>query len=223
MSLHGRKGFETQSRQDRNLLFHSKFRNGLSLKCIHLENERIPIVAKARNLGIIFDKFMSFDDQIIQLLCKLSLYHLRNLFRILRYLSEKSASMVVHAFITSKIDYCNSLYFGLPKYQVKRLQQLQNTSACFVTKAGTYDHITPLFVELHWLPVSYRIGFKLLLLVYKALNGPVLAICQTLFSTRRQQDRWAQISKNFLYSLWPKTKSYGLLLSLPLNSGTKSI
>ena len=79
--------------------------------------------------------------------------------------------MVVDAFITSKLDHCNSLYFGLPKYQVKRLQQLQNTSARFVTKAGKYDHITALLVELRWLPVSYRIVFKLLLLVYKILNG----------------------------------------------------
>ena len=99
------------------------------------------------------------------------MYHLRNLFRIRRYLTEKSASMVVDAFITSRLDHCNSLYFGLPKYQVKRLQQLQNTSARFVTKAGKYDHITALLVELRWLPVSFRIVFKLLLLVYKILNG----------------------------------------------------
>ena len=168
---------------------------------------------------------MSFDDQIIQLLCKLSLYHLRNLFRILRYLSEKSASMVVHAFITSKIDYCNSLYFGLPKYQVKRLQQLQNTSACFVTKAGTYDHITPLFVELHWLPVSYRIVFKLLLLVYKALNcfcpSNLSILVQYQTATRSPRSNSQELLMQPMAK--PNHMETGLLLSVPLNSGTKSL
>jgi len=58
------------------------------------------------------------------------------------------------------LDYCNHLYFGLPKYKVKKLQQIQNIAARYVTGARKYDHITPILVQLHWLPVLYRIVFK---------------------------------------------------------------
>ena len=111
---------------------------------------------------------MTFDDQIDHVF-KSSINHLRNLFRIRRYLDVNAASTVIHAFITSRLDYCNQLYFGLPKYKVKKLQQIQNIAARYVTGARKYDHITPVLVQLHWLPVLYRIVFKHLF-VYKSLN-----------------------------------------------------
>ena len=92
------------------------------------------------------------------------------MFRIRRYLDVNAASTVIHTFITTRLDYCNHLYFGLPKYKVKKLQQIQNIAARYVTGARKYDHITPVLVQLHWLPVSYRIVFKHLF-VYKSLNG----------------------------------------------------
>ena len=117
--------------------------------------------------------------------------------------------MVVHAFITSKLDHCNSLYFGLPKYQVKRLQQLQNTAARFVTKAGKYDHIIPLLVELHWLPVSYRIVFKLLLLVYKILNGLCPSYLSNFVQYQTATRSLRSNSQELLIQPMAKTKSYG--------------
>ena len=53
-------------------------------------------------------------------------------------------------------------------YQIDRLQSVLNTAACIITFTCKYDHITPVLVRLHWLPVSYRIRFKVLLLTYKA-------------------------------------------------------
>ena len=112
---------------------------------------------------------MAFDDQIDHV-CKSSINHLRSLFRICRYLDVNAASTVIHAFITTRLDYCNHLYFGLPKYKVK-LQQIQNIAACCVTGARKFDHVTPIIEQLHWLPVSYRIVLKHLLFVDKSLNG----------------------------------------------------
>ena len=103
--------------------------------------------------------------------CKSSFYHLRNIARIRKYLWFKSAETLVHAFITSKLDYWNSPFHGLPKYLLKNLQYVQNAAARIITCWRKYDHITPIFTDLHWPPIEERIQFKVLLQTYKALNG----------------------------------------------------
>ena len=77
----------------------------------------------------------------------------------------------MHAFISSRIDYCNALFTGLPKNTTERLQLIQNSAAGLLTKTKRREHITPVLASLHWLPVMSRIDFKILLLTYKALNG----------------------------------------------------
>ena len=118
----------------------------------NLEINQNSISDKVTSLGVILDKHMYFYDQIDHV-CKSSINHLRNLFRIPRYLDVNAASTVMHAFITMRLDYCNHLYFGLPKYKVKKLQQTQNIAARYISDARKFDHITLVLVQLHWLPV----------------------------------------------------------------------
>ena len=85
-------------------------------------------------------------------------------------LPTKTSDTLVHAFITFKLDHCNSLLYNVPKYVIKKLQSVQNAAARLITGSRKYDHITPILFDLHWLPVSERIKFKILLLTHKALH-----------------------------------------------------
>ena len=137
-----------------------------------------------QNLGVTFDQTMSFDDQISKI-CKSSHYHLRNIGKIRKYLDESFTETLIHAFVTSKLDYCNALLNGLPKYQTNRLRLVpSNTAARVVTRTHKYEHITPVLIGLHWLPISYRITFKILLLTYKALNNLAPSYLSDLLSQR---------------------------------------
>ena len=71
----------------------------------------------------------------------------------------------------SRLDYCNSVLHGIPKYQRDKLQRIQNVAARTITGTRSTDHITPILKNLHWLPVEARINFKILLIAYKILNG----------------------------------------------------
>ena len=77
----------------------------------------------------------------------------------------------MHAFISSRLDYCNSLLYGINDCLLKKLQAVQNAAARVTTKTRKFDHITPVVRELHWLPVRKRIAYKLAVMVYKCLHG----------------------------------------------------
>ena len=92
-------------------------------------------------------------------------------YRIKNCLSRDALEILVHAVVSSRLDYCNALLAGLPAYLVGRLQMVQNCAARLVTGVKRREHITPVLHSLHWLPVQCRIDFKVLLLVFKCLNG----------------------------------------------------
>ena len=75
-----------------------------------------------------------------------------------------------HEFISFKLGYCNSLFYGPPKYLLERLESIQDSAERLIVQASKFDHVTPVLVSLHWLPVRLRIMFKILLMVYKCLH-----------------------------------------------------
>ena len=77
----------------------------------------------------------------------------------------------MHAFISSRLDYCNGLYTTLSRSSLSRLQLVQNTAARILTNTPRRSHITPVLMGLHWLPIKARIDFKILLITFKALHG----------------------------------------------------
>ena len=123
-----------------------------------------------RDLGAVFDSHMTMVPHVNGL-CQSALYHIRNIGKIRRFLDRDSCEKIVHAFVTSRLDLNNALLAGLPDNTVAKLQKCQNIVARVVTRARTRDHIKPVMMNLHWLPVEQRIQYKLLIQVYKALNG----------------------------------------------------
>ena len=103
---------------------------------------------------------------------KIAFYHKKiYVSKVRAFISPNNSEKLVHAFISSSLDYCNALVAGLSKQSVGRLQLIQNAAARVLTRTRTFEHITPVLKSLHWLPVQHRITFKILLTVYKARNG----------------------------------------------------
>ena len=88
-----------------------------------------------------------------------------------KYVNESALKTLAASFILSRFDYCNSLFKNLCKYQLDKLQKLQNFAAKVVLGRSLYEHVTSCLIELHRLPISYRIDYKIGLLVFKCLNG----------------------------------------------------
>ena len=86
-------------------------------------------------------------------------------------MSHQSTISLIDAFITSKLDYCNSILYGLPTIHSNKLQRVQNAAARLVTNTPRICHVTPILEDLHWLPIKYRIEFKIVLLTFKCLYG----------------------------------------------------
>ena len=123
-----------------------------------------------KNLGFIFDTNLNFEKQISTVV-RGSFYHLRNIAKLKSILSFKDLETVIHAFISSRVDYCNSLYLGICQSSLSRLQLVQNAAARLLTGTKKRESITPVLASLHWLPVKYRVEFKVLLFVFKALHN----------------------------------------------------
>ena len=90
--------------------------------------------------------------------------------KISKYLTRESLLNVTHAFISSRLDCNNSLLYGLPAEDIRRVQMIQNTAARIITRAKKDEHITPYLLDLHWLPVKFRIMFKILTITFKCLH-----------------------------------------------------
>ena len=95
-------------------------------------------------------------------------------------MSYDTAKILMHAFVTSRIDSCNALLFGLPNFLIQRLQYVLNSAARVIARSWKFDHITLLLIELHWLPVEQWIIFKILLFTFKVINALALYLSELL-------------------------------------------
>ena len=112
-----------------------------------------------RNLGAWFDSMLSMETHINKV-CSSGFYYLHNLRRIRKYLSQDCLVTLIHAFVTGRLDYCNSLMYGLPQCQISILQRIQNAATCIALDLSEFCHITPALWQLHWVPVIKRVQIQ---------------------------------------------------------------
>ena len=160
-------------------------------------NTTVTFSETARNLGAIVESAMGMRAHVSSL-CRSGYMNIRIIGCIRHMLPHHVAEQLTHAFVTSRLDSCNSLLFGLADVLINKLQRLQNTAARMVTRTKKSDHITPVLHQLHWLPVQQRINvFKILLLTYRALHGLAPAYFEELLelyspvrTLRSSADKW---------------------------------
>ena len=140
---------------------------------IHLGNNKINVSSSVRNLGFIFDKELKLVSQA-NAVTKSCFYQIRQLRSIRRLVTTDAAKTLAHAFISSRVDYCNSLYYGVGGEVHKKLQSVLNAAARLVTGQHQHEHISSTLKDLHWLRVPQRVTYKVASLTRSCLlqQGP---------------------------------------------------
>ena len=162
----------------------------------------------ARNLGVIFDSNMNLEKQVNNI-SKRAFFELKRIRQIRHYLSQEAAEQLVHSFVSSAIDYCNSLMYGCTKNLLNKLQKIQNCAARVVTGAKKFDHVKPILESLHWLPVSSRIEYKIALLTYKCLNELAPQYLADLLVPYKSSRQLRSFNKSMLKVPKTNTKTFG--------------
>ena len=208
------------------LHFTSRFAKNPSIPNITAGEAVVNLVPNARDLGVILDTHMTMRPHINNIIRSAS-FALKKISSIRKYLDRQSCEKLVHAFISFRLDNCNSLLINLPDKDLRKLQRIQNSSARLVALSKKRDHITLILFDLHWLPVIHRINFKVLLLTYKTLCGMALAYMSDIIHPYVPARTLRSSSSNLLQMPSAGTITYGerafsiraprLWNSLPLN------
>ena len=119
-----------------------QLRCDLSGLSVNVGESQITQSLKVRDLGVTFDQFLNFDDHITAI-CRSTYFHIRNIGKIRNLLSYNACSAIIHALISCRLDYCNSLLYNVPTHKTDHLQRLQNQCARILTKSPSREHITP--------------------------------------------------------------------------------
>ena len=138
-------------------LHRNKFLN--NFPCL-IQGQKTNPSASAKNLGVMFDSSLHFQKHISQT-CRACFYHICDLRWIRKSLSLNLAKQIAVALVSSKIYYCDSLFHNMHEKEITRLQRVQNCLARVVTRAPRFSFSVPILKRLHWLPVKFRIHFKM--------------------------------------------------------------
>ncbi len=144
-----------------------------NVSSIEIGSEKVCPTKSAHNIGVILDSNLNMEEHVqgMTKTCYLQLYRIG---QIRPYLTESSTNTLVRSLILSKLDYANSLLYGLPDEKLDKLQLIQNNGARLIKKKRKYEHVTPILIELHWLPVKQRLTYKINVITYKALCSMAL-------------------------------------------------
>ena len=171
---------------------------------------RITSAQGAKNLGCWFDQQHSMGTQIYKI-CNSSYFHLHNIKCLTKYLPTKSMKRLVHHLVTSRIDYCNSLLYGLAHSLLYGLTQVSyrvSKHSRLICNVCCFDHISPVLFRLHWLQVQFRIGFKKQVVTFKAIHGLAPEYINDLIGIK-STSRYSLRSNNELLLKLERKRTFG--------------
>lgn len=142
----------------------------VNISALNINNTKVEFCSNVSSLGVNIDSELTLEYHIKSLMRACTL-HLRKLKVVKKSLNKDTLQMMMHAFIHSRLDYCNSLFNGLPEKSILMLQSIQNRAARVVSGALKYDHISPILKQLHWLTINKRVMFKTCVLIFKCINN----------------------------------------------------
>ena len=169
---------------------------------VRVGDHSIPSASKIRNLGVIMDNHLNMSSHISYVV-KMAFHKIREISYYRRFLTPSATKTLIHAYVTSRLDYCNGLLYGLPKELTNRLQSVLNTAARLVTLTRKYDNITPVLKA-----VRSRAKYKVLLQVFKSLNGMAPQYLSDKLSLKENIGLRSD-NKNMLKVPKSRLKSYG--------------
>ena len=103
-------------------------------------------------------------------LFQLAYLEIRRIGSIRQYLSVEASKTLVSSLVLSRLDYCNAVLVGSPQVLLDKIQRVINCSARLIYKASKSAHITPLLFDLHWLPISSRIQYKIAVTCFHSIS-----------------------------------------------------
>jgi len=139
-------------------------------KTLEQQNATVPFSSVVDDFGVLLDNELTMANHIVAL-SRSCFFHLRRLRSIKQSLTPDANKSLVHAFVSNRLDCCNSLLAGVSNQLLQRLQVVQNAAARLVTGARRSEHMSPILCDLHWLPVRQQIIFKTAILAYKCQHG----------------------------------------------------
>ena len=143
---------------------------GYRLPSLDICESSISSSIEVKDLGVYFDSALDMQAHV-KYVCKKAYHQLFLIRQVRKFINEDAARQLVNTNVTTLLDYCNAVLIGLPASEIDRLQKIQNYAARIIKQVPRYSHITPVLKELHWLPIKFRIEYKIIMMTFKALNG----------------------------------------------------
>ena len=156
----------------------------INITKLSINQVKVSAVSSVRNLGTWFDNHLTMTTAINKI-CHSGRYHLHNIRRIKRFLGFEDRKSIVQAIVMSQIDYCNSLLNGVTATNITKLQRVQNAAARLVCSVPRHEHVTPSLINLHWLPIRFRINFKIAMFAFKCIHGQAPSYLKNLIAVKK--------------------------------------
>jgi hypothetical protein len=162
-----------------------------------------------KDLGVLIDQTLTMHNHISNV-CSAANYAIKQLSSVRKFLNFPAAVQLVSSLVLSRLDYCNSLLYGLPDCELNRLQNVQNNAARMIFRRSRRHSVTPLLVQLHWLPIEYRVKYKIAVFAFQKFHDGLPSYLSSLLKVERKAvNTRSSLEKRLEPLTNPRTKTHG--------------